>query len=148
MTMRTGKTNSPMTVGFTSVLPTTLVAVFTTALMVSLLRISPKPSARTTLAWVTPLIPSVMPLFLLSHLRHGYSTKSHACGMRQYQCLKMLAPENPLSVTNGMKQPPRGSSKVLSGSNNHPRRLYCCMERNQEGFRVCSRGRGRLESTK
>jgi hypothetical protein len=26
------------------------------------------------------LIPSVMLLFLLSLLRHGYSTKSHACG--------------------------------------------------------------------
>jgi hypothetical protein len=58
---------------------TTLVAAFTTR-TVNPLRISPKPSARTTLAWVTPTIPSVMPLFLQSHLRHGYSTKSHACG--------------------------------------------------------------------
>jgi hypothetical protein len=55
---------------------------------------------------------------------------------------------NPPSDTRGMKQPPRGSSKVLSGSNNHPRRLYCCMERDKKGIRVCSGGRGRLESTK
>jgi hypothetical protein len=38
------------------------------------------------------------------------------------------------------------AAKVLSGSNNHPRRLYCCMERHQESLRVCSGGRGRLVS--
>jgi hypothetical protein len=53
----------------------------------------------------------------------------------------------PPSDTHGMKQPPRGSSKVLSGSNNHPRRLYCCMERDKKGIRVCSGGRGRLVTT-
>jgi hypothetical protein len=42
---------------------TTPVVVFTIR-TVNPLRISPKPSARTTLAWVTPLIPSVMPLSL------------------------------------------------------------------------------------
>jgi hypothetical protein len=55
--------------------------------------------------------------------------------------------ESHLSSISGMKQPPRGSSKVLSGSNNHPRRLYCCMERDKKGIRVCSGGRGRLVTT-
>jgi hypothetical protein len=108
MTMRTGKTNLPMTVGFTSVLPTTLVAAFTMVRTVNLLRINPKPSARTTLAWVTPTIPSVMRLFLLSHLRHGYSTKSHACGNAPVAMPEDAGTGEPPKRYHGMKQPPRG----------------------------------------
>jgi hypothetical protein len=46
------------------------------------------------------------------------------------------------SDTHGMKQPPRGSSKVLSGSNNHPRRLYCCMERDKKGSEFAQEAEG------
>jgi hypothetical protein len=80
-------------------------------------------------------------------LRLGYLTKKPHNGKPQYQCLKMRVQASHPSDTHGMKQPPRGLSKVLSGPNNHPRRLYCCMERNQESLRVCSGGRGRLVTT-
>jgi hypothetical protein len=58
---------------------TTLVAVFTIR-TVNLLRINPKPSARTTLAWVIPTTPSVMRLYLNAHTLLGYWMSRAACG--------------------------------------------------------------------